>query len=222
MFTMPSGGLDSEAISNVGTFHLAEGRIIAAKAREVVAANGLGDRIKLIARHSTELRIGPDLSERAQVLVTEVFGTSAINELVIPTSALLHRQPTPGSIAAAERQLGEVSPLKVEVVDAAMASARKADLAGDKRACEQALAEVQRELGLSRPADLPVGNRLGFLLLKRHARQPQHDLSYADTFSYLIDGHVYLSDCNLYGQTGSDAVYPYNEPRTGHEKAHAE
>ena len=100
---------DSEAISNVGTFHLAEGRIIAAKAREVVAANGLGDRIKLIAKHSTELRIGPDLSERAQVLVTEVFGTSAINELVIPTSALLHRQPMPGSIAAAERQLGEVS-----------------------------------------------------------------------------------------------------------------
>jgi hypothetical protein len=116
---------DSEAISNVGTFHLAEGRIIAAKAREVVAANGLGDRIKLIAKHSTELRIGPDLSERAQVLVIEVFGTSAINELVIPTSALLHRQPTPGSIAAAERRLGEVSRLKVEVVDAAMASARK-------------------------------------------------------------------------------------------------
>jgi len=60
---------------------------IAAKAREVVAANGLADRIKLIAKHSTDLRVGPDLSERAEVLVTEVFGTSAINELVIPTVA---------------------------------------------------------------------------------------------------------------------------------------
>jgi len=65
---------------------------IAAKAAEVVAANGLGDRIKLIAKHSTDLRIGPDLSERAEVLVTEVFGTSAINELVIPTVTHAHAQ----------------------------------------------------------------------------------------------------------------------------------
>ena len=65
---------------------------IAAKAREVVAANGLSDRIKLVAKHSTELRVGPDLSERAEVLVTEVFGTSAINELVIPTVAHAHAQ----------------------------------------------------------------------------------------------------------------------------------
>jgi predicted nicotinamide N-methyase len=65
---------------------------IAAKAREVVAANGLADRIKLIAKHSTDLKIGPDLSERAEVLVTEVFGTSAINELVIPTVAHAHAQ----------------------------------------------------------------------------------------------------------------------------------
>jgi predicted nicotinamide N-methyase len=65
---------------------------IAAKAREVVAANGLGDRIKLIAKHSTELRIGADLSERAEVLVTEVFGTAAINELVIPTVTHAHTQ----------------------------------------------------------------------------------------------------------------------------------
>jgi predicted nicotinamide N-methyase len=65
---------------------------IAAKAREVVAANGLADRIKLIAKHSSDLKIGPDLSERAEVLVTEVFGTSAINELVIPTVAHAHAQ----------------------------------------------------------------------------------------------------------------------------------
>jgi Flp pilus assembly protein TadD len=65
---------------------------IAAKAKEVVAANGLGDKIKLIARHSTDLQIGRDLSERAEVLVTEVFGTSAINELVIPTVAHAHAQ----------------------------------------------------------------------------------------------------------------------------------
>jgi predicted nicotinamide N-methyase len=65
---------------------------IAAKAREVVAANGLADRIKLITKHSSNLLVGPDLSERAEVLVTEVFGTSAINELVIPTLVHAHAQ----------------------------------------------------------------------------------------------------------------------------------
>jgi type II protein arginine methyltransferase len=65
---------------------------IAAKAREVVAANGLADRIKLIAKHSSNLLVGPDLSERAEVLVTEVFGASAINELVIPTLVHAHAQ----------------------------------------------------------------------------------------------------------------------------------
>ena len=63
------------------------------------------------------------------------------------TSATTHRQPTPGSIAAAETRLGDVSPQKVEAVAAAMARASKADHAGDQSACEQALAEVQRALG---------------------------------------------------------------------------
>jgi hypothetical protein len=60
--------------------------------------------------------------------------------------ALLHRQPTPGSIAAAEERLGEVSAQTVEVVTRAMERARAADSAGDKSACEQALAEVQRAI----------------------------------------------------------------------------
>jgi hypothetical protein len=62
-------------------------------------------------------------------------------------AALMHRQPTPGSIAAAESKLGEVSSHTVEVVEAAMARARKADLANDKSGCEQALADVQRAIG---------------------------------------------------------------------------
>ncbi len=61
--------------------------------------------------------------------------------------ALVHRQPTPGSIAAAERRLGEVSPQTVRTVAAAMARARAADLAGDQSGCEQALADAQGALG---------------------------------------------------------------------------
>ena len=63
------------------------------------------------------------------------------------TEALEHRQPTPGSIAAAESRLGEVSAAAVEAVGAAMARAREADRAGDRSTCEQALADVRRMIG---------------------------------------------------------------------------
>ena len=59
----------------------------------------------------------------------------------------MHRQPTPGSIAAAESKLDELSSDTGEAVKAAMARARKTDLANDKSACEQALADVQRAIG---------------------------------------------------------------------------
>jgi hypothetical protein len=63
------------------------------------------------------------------------------------SGALLHRQPTPGSIAAAEGRLGEISSATLAAVAAAMARAREADGAGDQSACEQALADVQRAIG---------------------------------------------------------------------------
>jgi type II protein arginine methyltransferase len=71
---------------------------VAAKASEVVAANGLSERIKLFAKRSADLRIGPDLPERAEVLVAEVFGTGLLNEHVIPTVADAHaRLLVPGA-----------------------------------------------------------------------------------------------------------------------------
>ena len=63
------------------------------------------------------------------------------------TAATMHRQPTPGSIAQAEEGLGEVSVKLVQSVGAAMERARAADAAGNKSACEQALAEVEKVLG---------------------------------------------------------------------------
>jgi hypothetical protein len=63
------------------------------------------------------------------------------------SDARLHRQPTPGSIAAAESGLGEISPQRVKAVREAMARARAADRAGNLATCEQALAQVQRTVG---------------------------------------------------------------------------
>jgi hypothetical protein len=63
------------------------------------------------------------------------------------TEAQLHRQPTPGSVTAAEARAGDISVASMEAIKAGMARARAADAAGDKAASEQALAEVQRTLG---------------------------------------------------------------------------
>jgi hypothetical protein len=62
----------------------------------------------------------------------------------------MSRQPTPGSMAAAEEKLGELSPQTVDAVRRAMAKARAADSGGDGSACASALAEVQQAIGTSR------------------------------------------------------------------------
>jgi hypothetical protein len=63
------------------------------------------------------------------------------------SGALLHHQPTPGSIAAAESRLGDISAETAATLAAAMARAREADRAGHVSACEQALADARRSIG---------------------------------------------------------------------------
>ena len=60
-------------------------------------------------------------------------------------TALLHHQPTPNSIAAAEEQIRERW-VSMEVAVTALARAREADRANDGSACEQAIAEAQRAI----------------------------------------------------------------------------
>jgi hypothetical protein len=62
------------------------------------------------------------------------------------TIALLHRQPTRSSIAAAEQTLSDAwQPMEMAV--AALSRAHQADRANDRMACEGALADVQRMIG---------------------------------------------------------------------------
>jgi hypothetical protein len=68
--------------------------------------------------------------------------------------ALLHHQPTPSSVAAAEKTLGQGwTPMEVAV--AALARAREADQADDRSACEQTLAQVQRTIESTVAMSLP-------------------------------------------------------------------
>jgi hypothetical protein len=59
------------------------------------------------------------------------------------TVGLLHRQPTPSSVAAAEGKVGDIwVPLETAVI--ALARAREADHANDAGTCKEALIAAQR------------------------------------------------------------------------------
>lgn len=64
------------------------------------------------------------------------------------TFATTHHQPTPSSIASAEEKVGDISEDNVKAVRAFMVEAHKADDAGDKAACENALAQARKILGM--------------------------------------------------------------------------
>ena len=57
-----------------------------------------------------------------------------------------HLQPTVGTVADAEEKLGELSRKKFDPIRDDIARARDADAAGDKRACERALADAERRM----------------------------------------------------------------------------
>ena len=62
--------------------------------------------------------------------------------------ATTHHQPTPATIAGAEESVGDISSAQVKAVRQYMADAKKADDAGDKAACEQALSQARNLLGM--------------------------------------------------------------------------
>jgi hypothetical protein len=62
------------------------------------------------------------------------------------TFATMHRQPTPGSVASAEQQVGDLSADEVQAITEAMDVARHADDSNDRNGCEKALADVDRML----------------------------------------------------------------------------
>jgi type II protein arginine methyltransferase len=58
---------------------------IAITAREIIARNGLSDRITVINKASWELAVGADLPRPADVLIAEIFSAQLLSEDVIPS-----------------------------------------------------------------------------------------------------------------------------------------
>ncbi|XP_036336326.1 protein arginine N-methyltransferase 7 isoform X2 [Rhagoletis pomonella] len=49
-------------------------------AERILAANGFGDKVRLVKKRSTEMRIGEDMPQRANLLVAELLDTELIGE----------------------------------------------------------------------------------------------------------------------------------------------
>lgn len=54
-------------------------------AKDCIADNGMKDMITIIEKRSTDIVVGVDMDERANVLITEVFDTELIGEGAIST-----------------------------------------------------------------------------------------------------------------------------------------
>jgi predicted O-methyltransferase YrrM len=58
--------------------------VVAALATEIVAANGFADRVRVIAKHSTDLDAETDLGGPVDLLVSEIFSNDAVSEGALP------------------------------------------------------------------------------------------------------------------------------------------
>jgi type II protein arginine methyltransferase len=83
--------------------------LIADKARNIIAVNGLAPRVNVVAKASTEMEIGRDMAERAEILVTETFSSTLLGEDVLPTVEHAHEHllvPGAAVIPAAASAMG--------------------------------------------------------------------------------------------------------------------
>jgi len=77
--------------------------LIALKAREVIAKNGVADRVTVIPKLSTDVVVGIDMPVRANLLVTETFSTGVTGEGVLTSVAhALQALLTPDAILVPE------------------------------------------------------------------------------------------------------------------------
>lgn len=58
---------------------------VARKAREVVARNGMAEKITVLEKRSDEVEVGKDLPARARILVSELFDSNVLGEGVLPS-----------------------------------------------------------------------------------------------------------------------------------------
>src|SRR5271169_2519615 len=80
--------------------------------------------------------------------VAKLLDAAAAQGRPAPESAFatMHRQPTPGSVATAEQQAGDLTADELQTITEAMDVARHADDSNDRAGCEKALSDVDHML----------------------------------------------------------------------------
>lgn len=58
---------------------------IAATAREIIAGNGLESSIQVIGKKSTDIQVGAELSQRANLLISEIVANDLLGEGILPS-----------------------------------------------------------------------------------------------------------------------------------------
>ena len=66
--------------------------VVAAVATEIVARNGYADRVRVIAKSSTDLEVGVDLAEPADVLIWDTLGSTMIGAGPLPLLESAYRR----------------------------------------------------------------------------------------------------------------------------------
>ncbi|MBX9814604.1 MAG: 50S ribosomal protein L11 methyltransferase [Sphingomonas sp.] len=100
--------------------------MLAATAREIVAANGFADRITVFAKHSRELDRVRDLGGGVDLVISEIFGQELLNEGVLPS--LEHARAELCAPGAAF--LPEAAALRVALYDIGTGADRLGDVEG--------------------------------------------------------------------------------------------
>lgn len=87
--------------------------LIAQAAREIIQANGLADKVTVIAKPSQDLQIGVDLPEPADFVVSEIVDCVLLGEGAMPTLAdAMRRLAKPGARATPERGVLYAQPIE--------------------------------------------------------------------------------------------------------------
>jgi type II protein arginine methyltransferase len=71
---------------------------IAEKAAEIVAHNGYGERVRVVAKHSDQLDAEADMGGRADILVSEIVANNFLAEGVLPAHERAVRTPQTGRV----------------------------------------------------------------------------------------------------------------------------
>jgi type II protein arginine methyltransferase len=81
---------------------------IAATAADIVRRNGYGERIKVVPKRSTQLAVGVDLPEPADLLISEVLSDKLLGEHVLSSTAHARRNLLKPGAAVIPREIAAV------------------------------------------------------------------------------------------------------------------